>query len=66
MNQPSGSPKKPGLFPNAELICYFLIAFTGYLFATKPTHTTAQLLFRLAVLVGATVGLVVIWLRKKK
>ena len=59
-------PKKTSAFPNAQWLCYFVIAFTGYLFATKPTNTTAQLIFRLALMFGGVVGLVIIWLRKKK
>jgi hypothetical protein len=43
-----------------------VIAFTGYLFATKPTNTTAQLIFRLTLVLGGVVGLLILWLRKKK
>jgi hypothetical protein len=43
-----------------------MIAFTGYLFATKPTNTAGQLMFRLALMLGAVVGLLITWLRKEK
>jgi hypothetical protein len=63
---PPQPPKKTSVFPDAQWICYFVIAFTGYLFATKPTNTTAQLIFRLTLVLGGVVGLLILWLRKKK
>ena len=59
-------PRKTSVFPDAQWFCYFLIGFTGYLFATKPTTTTGQLIFRLALILAGVVGLVIIWARKKK
>ena len=58
--------KKSSALPDVRWICYFTVGFTGYLFATKPVNTTAQLIFRLALLATAMAGLVVIWWRRKK
>lgn len=62
---PPQAPKKTGVFPDARWYCWFAIGFTGYLFATSPTVTTAQLIFRLALMIGGAVGLLIIWLKKK-
>ena len=63
---PPQPPKKTSVFPDAQWFCYIAIAFTGYLFATQPTKTKVQLLFRLALMIGGVVGLLIIRLRKKK
>jgi hypothetical protein len=62
---PTPTPQQTPLLPDAQWICYFVIAFTGYLFATKPTQTTGQLVFRLALMLGGAIGLLLLWLRKK-
>lgn len=63
---PQKPPKNTGIFPDAQWFCIFLICFTGYLFATKPTQTLPQLIFRVSIMLAGVIGLVVIWIRKKK
>ncbi|HSY18922.1 MAG TPA: hypothetical protein VK815_11330 [Candidatus Acidoferrales bacterium] len=63
---PPPPPKKPGVVPDAQWICYFAIGFTGYLFVARPTQNAAQLIFRLSLLLGGVIGLLILWLRKKK
>ena len=63
---PPSQPKKPVAFPDAQWFCYFIIGFTGYLFATNPTTVPAALIFRLSLMIGAAIGLVIIAMRKKK
>ena len=66
-SQPPEPPqKKAGAFPDAQWLCFFLIGFTGYLFAKSPTTTSAQLIFRLTLMLAGVVGLIVIWTRKKQ
>ncbi len=59
-------PKKTGVFPDAQWLCSFLVVFTIFLFATRPVSSTGQLIFRLTLLIGGLVGLLILWLRKKK
>jgi hypothetical protein len=48
---------------NLRWLCVFAVVFAGYLFATKPAHTQAQLIFRIFLFVGGLVGLVMLTIR---
>ncbi|MFT5130677.1 MAG: hypothetical protein ACI8W8_004308 [Rhodothermales bacterium] len=59
-------PNKTNGLPDPQWFCYFVIAFTGYLFVSKPASTTGQIIFRLGLMLGGVVGLLIIRFRKKK
>jgi hypothetical protein len=54
------------MLPEAQWVCCFIIAFTGYLFITKPTKTPGQLIFRLVLLLGGVIGLLILQHKKKQ
>jgi protein-S-isoprenylcysteine O-methyltransferase Ste14 len=59
-------PRKTSALPDPQFICVFLIGFTGFLFLSRPTTTTAQLAFRLALMLIGIIGLIAIWIVRKK
>ena len=46
--------------------CTFAIAFSGYLFVARPQPNTAQLAFRIALLVIGVGGLSLLWFTRPK
>jgi hypothetical protein len=58
--------KKTSPLSNPQFICFFLIGFTGFLFLSRPTTTAAQLVFRLALMLIGVIGLIVIWMVRRK
>lgn len=65
MSEPT-PPKNRGMFPDAQQICILLICISGFLSFTRPAHTTAQVIFRVSVTLAGVIGLIIIWVRKKR
>lgn len=63
-------PKMEGQKPQANdplsFVFWFMIAFPGFLFATSPVNNTAQLIFRLALIVVGVGGLIALKLFRKR
>ncbi|HAV61883.1 MAG TPA: hypothetical protein DCY13_05920 [Verrucomicrobiales bacterium] len=49
-------PGKNGLLPNLQWLCVFMVCFAAFLFATKPAMNSAQMIFRVVLLVAGVVG----------
>jgi hypothetical protein len=63
---PPSAPKKESFLPDGQFVCYFLIGFPGYLFATRPATNARQTFFRVSLMLMGIAGLFYLRFRKKK
>lgn len=49
-----------------EMICWFLVVFTGFMFWRSPVKTDAQLIFRVVCLVVGAAGWLFLRARAKR
>lgn len=59
MNRP-----RPSRHERLQVIFTFLVLFSGVMFLIRPDPTRAQILFRLAMMLGGVIGL--LWLNTRK
>ncbi len=49
-----------------QFVFGFMVAFSGYLFATKPTTVGAAITFRIAIFLIGVIGLAVVQILKRR
>ncbi len=59
-------PNKADKLDTLQFVFGLMVAFPGYLFATKPTTVGAAITFRIAIFLIGVIGLVVVQILKRR